>query len=562
MNKNAEIASLFEKIADALEIKGENPFRVNAYRQAARVLSELSEDVRTLWQNGQLKQVPGIGQGMAEKIEEYLKTGHMSKYEEALSGLSLNLLNLLQIPGMGPKTVALVHEKLQVNSIEDLERELKLGRLEQLPGLGPKKVEQLKKGLQIFLQGQKRIPLGLAYPLVRKILENLREYATHISPAGSLRRCKETIGDIDILATSRDSSLLIKKFVSLPDVQEVLAEGETKASVRMAPDGLQVDLRVVPEISYGAALQYFTGSKAHNVKLRTIAVNSGLKINEYGVFRGQRRLAGKTEEEVYQSLNLPFIPPELREDRGEIEAAFKKQLPELIEQSDILGDFHVHSNYSDGLDNIRTLAKAARERGYRWLAIADHSVSAKYAGGLTADRLKRKIEEIEKTQEEFPDVKLLKAAEVDILADGRLDYPDSLLSQLDVVIAAIHQGFTKNVTERILKAIDHPLVDIIAHPTGRLLTKRAGYEVDLPRVMERAADRHVALEINAYYDRLDLDDTNARQACLLGIPLAIGTDSHSTAMLSYMELGVAVARRAWLRKQDVLNTQPWSRRRR
>ncbi len=559
MSRNSEIADLFRKIADALEIKGENPFRVNAYRQAARVLGELSEDVEELVLSGRLKEVKGIGEGLAEKIQEYLKTGRMSKYEEAMSGLSPELLVLLQIPGLGPKTVALLHEKLQVNSLEDLRRELDGDRLIQLPGLGPKKVEQIKKGLSLFQHGQERIPLGQALPLVRHIIQELAGYASRISPAGSLRRWKETVGDIDILASSSSPDALIKKFVTLPEVQEVLAQGETRASVRMATDGFQVDLRVVPEVSYGAALQYFTGSKAHNVKLRTMAAASGFKINEYGVFKGERRLAGKTEQEVYQVLHLPLIPPELREDRGEIEAALSGKLPHLVELSDIQGDFHVHSSYSDGTDSIRTLALAARERGYRWLAIADHSVSVKYARGLSQDSLKQKLDEMDRIQEEFPDLRLLKAAEVDILSDGKLDYPDSLLARLDVVIAAIHQGFTRNVTERLLKAIEHPLVDIIAHPTGRLLTGRSGYQVDLEKVMEHAAEKSVALEINAYYDRLDLDDTNARRACSLGVPLAIGTDSHSASTLHFMELGVAVARRAWLTRKDLLNTRPWSK---
>ncbi|MCM8768449.1 MAG: DNA polymerase/3'-5' exonuclease PolX [Candidatus Omnitrophica bacterium] len=560
MNKNEEIASLFQQIADALEIKGENPFRVNAYRQAARVLSELSEDIRVLLQQGKLTEIQGIGPAMAEKIEEYLATGKMAKYQEALSGLSPGLLALLQIPGMGPKTVSLLHKKLQVNSLEDLERELNSGRLEALPGFGRKKVENLRKGLQVYRQGQARIPLGPALTIVRRMVEMLSGSSSQISPAGSLRRFKETVGDIDILATGRDLNLIIEKFTHLPGVQEVIARGETKASVRIAPEGLQVDLRVVAEDSYGAALQYFTGSKAHNIKLRSLAVSSGYKINEYGVFRGQKRVGGKTEEEVYRNLRLPFIPPELREDRGEIEAALKQELPQLITMSDIQGDFHVHSHYSDGKDDLRGLAEAARKRGYKWLAIADHSVSVKYAHGLTSDDLMKKLEEIDQVQREFPDVWLLKAAEVDILPDGKLDYPDWLLSRLDVVIAAIHQGFSKNVTERVIAAIEHPLVDIIAHPTGRLLTGRSGYQIDLEKVMERAAERSVALEINAYFDRLDLNDVNAARAKSLGVPLAIGTDAHSQAMLSYMELGVATARRAWLTKNDILNTRPWIKR--
>lgn len=557
MNKNQEIAEIFEKIADALEFKGENLFRVNAYRKAARVLSELPEDIEELWKNGKLEEIPGIGKGMAEKIEEYLKTGKMKKYEEAISGIPDGLLELLNIPNLGPKTLSLAYKKLNVKNLDDLKRVIEDGSLAKLSRMGEKKVENIKKGIQLYEEGTSRIPLGIALPIVEEIINSLKNLTEKIAPAGSLRRMKETVGDIDILATGKDHKKIIETFTSLPMVKDVLAKGETKASVIVKQHNLQVDLRVIDKGCYGAALQYFTGSKAHNIKLRGMAKEKGLKISEYGVFKGDKKIAGETEEEVYEILGLKWIPPELREDRGEVEAALKDELPVLVKKEDIKGDFHVHSKYSDGVDDIRKIAEFAKKLGYHYIGICDHSKTSKIAGGLDEDALKRRNEEIDRINEEIKGIKVLKGMEVDILQDGSLDYPDKILEELDFVIAAIHQGFKKNVTERIKKAMENPFVDIIAHPTGRLLSGREGYEVRIEEIMEYAAEMGVALEINAYFDRLDLNDINVLKAKKMGIKLAIGTDAHNVGMLRYMDLGIGVARRGWLEKENLLNTYEW-----
>jgi len=557
MSKNTEIADIFDKIADALEFKGENTFRINAYRKAARILREYPEDVEEVWKNGKLENIPGIGKGMAEKIEEYLKTGKMKKYEEAISGIPSELLQLLNVPNLGPKTLHLAYTKLNVRSLSELEEMINNGKLAQLPGMGEKKVENIKKGIELYKQGTSRIPIGTALPIVEEIIGELKKVAKKIEPAGSLRRMKETVGDIDILATGKNHSEIIEKFVSHPLVKDVLAKGETKASVIVKEKNLQVDLRVIEEDCFGAALQYFTGSKSHNIKLRGIAKDKGLKISEYGVFKGSKKIAGKTEEEVYEVLGMEWIPPELREDRGEIEAAMEKRLPELIEMKDIKGDMHVHSKYSDGIDEIEKIAIAAKEMGYEYIGICDHSKTSKIAGGLDEDELKRRNEEIDRLNEKIKGIKILKGAEVDILADGSLDYSDKVLEELDFVIGAIHQGFKKDVTERIKKAMDNPYVDIIAHPTGRLLTGREGYDVDIEEIIEYAAKKGVILEINCYPDRLDLNDVNILKAKTQGVIFALGTDAHNIGMLKYISFGIGIARRGWLTKNDVINTYSW-----
>ncbi|HDN97890.1 MAG TPA: DNA polymerase/3'-5' exonuclease PolX, partial [bacterium] len=513
--------------------------------------------IEELWKNGKLEEIPGIGKGMAEKIEEYLKTGKMKKYEEAISGIPDGLLELLNIPNLGPKTLSLAYKKLNVKNLDDLKRVIEDGSLAKLSRMGEKKVENIKKGIQLYEEGTSRIPLGIALPIVEEIINSLKNLTEKIAPAGSLRRMKETVGDIDILATGKDHKKIIEKFTSLPMVKDVLAKGETKASVIVKQHNLQVDLRVIDKGCYGAALQYFTGSKAHNIKLRGMAKEKGLKISEYGVFKGDKKIAGETEEEVYEVLGLKWIPPELREDRGEVEAALKDELPVLVKKEDIKGDFHVHSKYSDGVDDIRKIAEFAKKLGYHYIGICDHSKTSKIAGGLDEDALKRRNEEIDRINEEIKGIKVLKGMEVDILQDGSLDYPDKILEELDFVIAAIHQGFKKNVTERIKKAMENPFVDIIAHPTGRLLSGREGYEVRIEEIMEYAAEMGVALEINAYFDRLDLNDINVLKAKKMGIKLAIGTDAHNVGMLRYMDLGIGVARRGWLEKENLLNTYEW-----
>ena len=553
MGKNTEIADIFDKIADALEFKGDIVFKVNAYRKAARVLREYSGDITSIHPS----EIEGIGKGMAEKIEEYLKTGRIKKYEEVISDIPEGLLELLNIPNLGPKTLQLLYKELGVKNITDLERVIDEGKIAHLPGMGEKKEENIKKGLLLYRAGKSRIPLSMALKVVREVIKPLSSVSESISPAGSLRRMKETIGDIDILATGKKTEDIINTFVRQPYVKDIIAKGDTKASVRTSYEDLQVDLRVVEKESWGAALLYFTGSKAHNIKLRGIAKERGLKISEYGVFKGTKRIAGRTEQEVYKTLGIPWIPPEIREDRGEIEAAMKGELPVLIEQKDIKGDLHVHSNYSDGIDDIETIVVAAKKMGYEYIGICDHSKTSKIAGGLDEDTLKRRNEEIDSVQEKIKGIKILKGMEVDILSDGSLDYSDSVMEELDFVIAAVHQGFAKNVTERMKSAMNNPFVDIIAHPTGRLLSGREGYKINIEEVMEYAAKKGVALEINASYDRLDLNDVNIIKAKNYGVMFIIGTDAHRINMLGDIELGLGTARRGWLEKKDVLNTYRW-----
>jgi len=553
MGKNTEIADIFDKIADALEFKGDIVFKVNAYRKAARVLREYSGDITSIHPS----EIEGIGKGMAEKIEEYLKTGRIKKYEEVISDIPEGLLELLNIPNLGPKTLQLLYKELGVKNITDLERVIDEGKIAHLPGMGEKKEENIKKGLLLYRVGKSRIPLSMALKVVREVIKPLSSVSESISPAGSLRRMRETIGDIDILATGEKTEDIINTFVRQPYVKDIIAKGDTKASVRTSYEDLQVDLRVVEKESWGAALLYFTGSKAHNIKLRGIAKERGLKISEYGVFKGTKRIAGRTEQEVYKTLGIPWIPPEIREDRGEIEAAMKGELPVLIEQKDIKGDLHVHSHYSDGIDDIETIVVAAKKMGYEYIGICDHSKTSKIAGGLDEDTLKRRNEEIDSVQEKIKGIKILKGMEVDILSDGSLDYSDSVMEELDFVIAAVHQGFAKNVTERMKSAMNNPFVDIIAHPTGRLLSGREGYKINIEEVMMYAAKKGVALEINASYDRLDLNDVNIIKAKNYGVIFIIGTDAHRIDMLGDIELGLGTARRGWLEKKDVLNTYRW-----
>ena len=557
--KNRELADIFEKMADILEFKGENPFKVNAYRKVARVLKDLSEDVAEIAKEGKLEGIPGVGSGIAKKIKEYLETGRIAKYEEVKEGVPAELIEMMKIPGMGPKTVALVYKKLGISTISALEEAVKEGRLRELFGMGPKKEENILRGIRLLRESKGRKILGQALPLVEEIISLLKEGSktlNKIEPAGSLRRMRETVGDLDILATGTDPKEIIDTFVSLPPVVEVLASGTTKGSV-IVSSGMQIDLRVVPEDSYGAALQYFTGSKAHNIHLRNIAKDRGLKINEYGVFRGEEKIAGKEEEEVYAALSLPFIPPELREDRGEIEAAYEGKLPQVVGYDEMRGDFHVHSKWSDGSASIKEIAEKAKELGYEYLVIADHSQSMKFAGGLTPEMLINEIEEIRRVNEEVSGITLLAGAEVDIRMDGTLDFPDEVLTKLDVVIAAVHSGFKQSreeMTRRIIRALRHPEVDILAHPTGRIIGEREPYAVDIEEVIAEAARLGKILEINAYYQRLDLNDVYSRRAKELGVKLAIGTDAHHLDQLSFIRFGVAVARRGWLEREDVLNT--------
>lgn len=556
--KNQELAQIFERIADALELKGETGFRVLAYRRAARVLADFAEDVTELAKQDRLKDIPGTGEGIAKKIQEYLNTGRMKKLEEATQGLEPGLFTILRIPGVGPKTVRLLHEKLGVKNLKDLKRVLQDGSAARLPGMGEKKVENILKGMVTAEHSGERMFLDEAFELTRSIVEHLQSAPglKKVTYAGSLRRGKETIGDIDILATGKNAQEIVQRFITYPHTQQVVSAGETKASILVATGkaGRQVDLRVVEDSSFGAALQYFTGSKDHNIVLRTMAQKQGLKISEYGVFQGEKRVAGRTEEEVYQALGLPYIPPELRENRGEIEAANEGRLPELISLNDIKGDLHIHTDASDGISSLQEIVAACQKLGYSFIAIAEHSVSAGYAGGLSEDELLRRCEEIDTLNARLKGFFILKSAEVDITPKGELDYSDKTLAQLDLVIASIHQAFNLEATKRTCAAISHPFVHIIGHPSGRLIGKRPGYDIDLEKVVEYTAKFHKILEINAFYARLDLNDIWARKAKEAGVLLAINTDAHAVKDLEWMRYGVVTARRAWLEKRDVINT--------
>jgi len=556
--KNKELARIFSRIGDALEFKGESVFRVVAYRKAARVLDDLVEDVEILTREERLKDLPGIGEGIAKKIDEYLKTGRMQKYEEVTKGIPDSLLDMLNIPNLGPKTLGLANKHCGVKDLADLKKVIKDGTLAKLPQMGEKKIENIIKGIELYERSRKRLSIIVAENIATEVVEYLKKNTRikEISPAGSLRRWKETIGDIDILATGKNGAEIIERFVKFPKTERLLMAGETKGSI-IVEGGIQVDLRIVEPESYGAALQYFTGSKAHNIKLRNIAKSKGLKLSEYGIFRAEKRIAGMTEKEVYETLGMEFIPPELREDRGEVELALRHNLPQLIVSDDIRGDLHTHSTYSDSSATIKELAGIARILGYQYILISDHSQSVKYAHGLEPARLYQQWQEIDQyNNKKIRGFRVLKGVEVDILKSGGLDYPDEILQKCDLVIGAIHQGFTKNVTERICAAMDNPYVDIIAHPTGRLISSREGYQLDLHKIMEKASGTGTWLELNAYWDRLDLNDVNLKLARDMGIKISIGTDAHSLDGLFWIKFGIAMARRGWLEADDVVNTYP------
>jgi DNA polymerase (family 10) len=557
--KNQEIAKIFNEIADLLEIKGENPFRIRAYRRAAQNIEGLPKSVEDITKEELLK-VPGIGQDLAGKIEEYIKTGKMQAHEELKHEIPEGLLTLLSVPGLGPKTSKLLYEKLKIKGLDDLERLATEHKLVGLPGIKEKTEENILKGLEMLKRGKERQPIGRVLPIANDIIEHLKKKApvSKIDLAGSLRRWKDTIKDIDILATSDNPKEVMRVFVHLPHVKDVLMQGPTKSTVIIHED-LQVDLRVVEKESYGAALAYFTGSKAHNIRLREMAMKRGLKINEYGIFRekDEKKIGGGKEEDVYKILGLPCIPPELREDQGEIEAAQEGKLPKLVTLEDIKGDLHVHSKWSDGSHTFEQLVDVARDCGYSYIAITDHSKGLGIARGLTGERLLEQKKEINAVNKKLKGFRIIHGIEVDIRSDGSLDISDDVLKELDIVVASIHSGFKqprKQLTYRLASAMKNPYVSIIAHPTGRLIGERDAYDVDMDEIFAIAKKTGTAIEINAYPLRLDINDTYAKRAKEMEIPIVIATDTHVTNQFDYMRYGVSIARRGWLEKDDVLNT--------
>lgn len=559
---NADIAAIFEEIADLLEIQGANPFRVRAYRNAARTVGEFGRDLAALIARGQeLPKIPGIGPDLARKIHEIASTGKSSFLERLHRELPESITELLHIPGLGPKKVKALYDQLKVDSLEDLRAAAEAGRIRALPGFGEKTERHILEALAVRTDTKRRFKRPVAAQYAEALAAALRAVpgVTRVEIAGSYRRCRETVGDIDLLVTAQDSTPVMARFTSYDEVAEVLSQGDTRASVVLRC-GLQVDLRVVPEASYGAALAYFTGSKAHNIVLRKRAQARGLKLNEYGVFRGDTPIAGATEESVYAALGLPWIPPELREDRGEVEWAERGPLPALITRADLRGDLHCHTKASDGANTLAEMALGARARGLEYLAITEHSQRLKMVHGLDSARLLKQMDEIDRLNAELDGIVLLKGIEVDILEDGRLDLPDEVLGRLDLVVGAVHSQFelpAAKQTARLLKAMDHPHFTILAHPTTRELDKRPPLEADWLRIIRHARERGCFLELDSQPDRLDLLDTWCRVAKEEGVLVAIDSDAHSVHDFDDLEWGIGQARRGWLTARDVLNSRPF-----
>jgi DNA polymerase (family 10) len=557
---NADIAAIFAEIADLLEIQGANPFRVRAYRNAARSIEGLGREVRTLVEKGEdLKSLPGIGDDLAAKIVEIVGTGRCAFLGRLHRELPPAITELLKIPGIGPKRVKALYHDLDVHSLEQLHRAARDGRVRAVPGFGEKTEAHILQAIEARVADVPRSKLAVAAQYAQALVAYLRRApgVRQVEPAGSYRRMRETVGDLDILVTAAAGSTVCERLARYDEVAEVLASGPTRASVRLR-SGLQVDLRVVPEESFGAALHYFTGSKSHNIAVRKLGQARGLKINEYGVFRGGTRMAGGTEESVFSAVGLPWIPPELREDQGEIEAAAAGRLPTLVEVADLRGDLHAHTKATDGHATLREMADAAKAAGLAYLAITEHSRRLTVAHGLDPQRLAKQTAEIERLNGELSGITLLKGIEVDVLEDGTLDLPDSALADLDVVVAAVHSKFELSrarQTERLLAAIAHRRVNIIAHPLGRLINQREPYDVDMLRVIRAAKEAGVHLELNAHPERLDLLDTYCRTAKEEGVLVAVSSDAHGTLDFANLRFGIGQARRGWLAREDVLNTR-------
>jgi DNA polymerase (family 10) len=560
---NEDVATVLFEIADLLDLQGV-AFKPNAYRRAARNINALEEDINKIAAEGRLRDIPGVGEAMTKKIEELVATGKLDYLAQLRSEVPPGLVEILKIPDVGPKTAMILYKELGISTVDGLKEAALNHKLHGIKGFGEKTEERILQGVRIVESKGGRTLLGLALPIAESYVEYLKvsRPLDMISVAGSLRRGKETVGDIDILVGDDDPAGIMDSFVSYQEVDEILMKGPTKSSVRLK-DGIQVDIRAVNTKSWGAALCYFTGSKEHNVTMRAMGVSMGLKLNEYGLFTRDtgKKVAGETEEDVYRALGLSYVEPELRENSGELEAAKEGRLPELVRDDQILGDLHVHTDWSDGVDKIDEVVSEAVNRGYEYVAITDHSQSLRIANGLSADRLKSQIDSIRKKEDsEGRKIRVLAGSEVDIKADGSLDFPNSLLKDLDLVIGSVHSGFKRSkeeTTARLVKAIESGRIDILGHPTGRLIGQRNPYEVDLDKVFDAARSAGVCMEINSHPDRLDLSDIHCRKAKDAGVMMAIGTDAHRTEHLSYIKYGIITARRGWLERKDVLNTLRW-----
>jgi DNA polymerase (family 10) len=558
---NSDIADIFNQTADLLEIRADNPFRIRAYRNAARTIQSLSKNVsQLLSEDADLTRYPGIGRDLAGKVEEIVRIGTFKLLKKLKKQLPEELSELMNITGLGAKRVAKIYRDLDISSLEQLTKALDSGKIRELEGFGKKTEQNIRDEIErLEKEPSKRNILAVAEEIAQPLITYLKKAKgiKDIEVAGSFRRRKDTVRDLDILVTCRKSSNIMDHFTSYEDVQKVVSRGKTKSTVLLRSN-FQVDVRVVQQVSFGSALVYFTGSKEHNIAIRKIGIQKKLKLNEYGVFKGKKRVAGKTESNVYKKIGLKFIEPELRENRGEIEAAQKDNLPKLIKLNDIKGDLHVHSRYTDGHNTIEEMAKAAKKNGYEYIAITDHSKHVTVAGGLKPKGIRKQLEEIDKINEKLKGFTILKGTEVDILENGSLDLPDEILKELDLRICAIHYKFNlskKKQTERIIRAMDNPYFNILAHPTGRLINERSAYEIDMEQIFKAAKDKGCLLELNAHPDRLDLNDIYCKTAKDIGVKIVISTDAHQTGHLNYMRFGVGQARRGWVQPEDVANTR-------
>src|SRR6056297_721692 len=558
---NSDISEILREMADLLEIEGADEFRVRSYRQAARSVENLTEILADKVAEGEdLTKISDVGESIAGKIEEIVKTGSLKQLEEVKHRVPEELADILNLEGVGPKRAKEIYDELGIDSIEDLETAADNNKIRELEGFGEKTEEKIEDEIDRQNNRESRTLLARAEEYAEPLLSYLLECeaADTVEIAGSYRRHKETVGDLDILATGDDVEAIADHFVNYEDVEEVIKKGEKRTSVHLK-SGLQVDLAVLPKESFGAALIYFTGSKEHGIHLRERAQKNDLKVNEYGIFREgeDEPIAGETEEEMYEALGLDWVPPEMRENRGEIELAEERDLPDLIQLEDIKGDIHMHTNYTDGVASIKEMAKAATEHGYEYIAITDHSKRVNVAGGLNADELAEQLKEIDKVNDEIDDIRILKGIEVDILEDGSLDLPDDILSKLDIRICSVHYHMdmdSEKQTERILKAMDNPWMDILAHPTGRLLQKRDGMNLDMEAIMDKAVEKNIIMEINANPERLDLDDRHSKMAMEKRLLISVSTDAHSIGDLQNMKYGIFQAKRGWLEPQNVVNT--------
>ncbi|MBD3155393.1 MAG: DNA polymerase/3'-5' exonuclease PolX [Candidatus Aenigmarchaeota archaeon] len=556
---NLKVAEILEEIADMLDIKGEK-YKPRAYRRAALSVRSLSEDIKKIKERGELKEIPGVGKAIEGKIEEILESGSSKYLDDLKQEIPVDVDSLLSVEGVGPKTIKTLHEKLKVKNIDDLEEAAKNNKIRDLGGFGKKSEQKILENIDFARKSKGRFILGYIEPIVKNLknkLENF-QYVEKVEIAGSFRRRKETIGDIDILVVTKRPTEVMDFFTTLDDVDGIIVKGDSKSTVRLK-EGLDCDIRVIDNKSFGSALLYFTGSKQTNIEMRKISIKKGLKLSEYGLFKGEMQIAGETEEEVFQKLGMKYIEPELRENRGEIEVSLEGKLPKLIGYNDIKGDLQMHTKWSDGVNTVEQMAKAGKDLGYEYIAITDHTGSLRIAGGLNEKEIKRQMKEIDKVNQKINGITILKGVEVNIQSDGKLDVSNKLLEELDIVVASIHTGFRQTkekMTGRIISAMENENVNIIAHPTGRKIKERKAYELDFDKILKKSKETNTFLEINSYPIRLDLNDINTKRAIESGCKLAINTDAHSTNHLRYMELGIATARRGWAGKKNMINTLP------